>query len=186
MTEKLPLNPWVRADSGDWWYRVAGNEDEGTDEVVMIARKFPDGWRCLFSPDPDAPMDPRTDEINYPYPIPDGKPFEFLVTAQAHLSLLYHGWDPEERTPREEARNRLRAVLPEMQVWGNVLRMKNAGSKLMLGTLAQREDGSGQIGTTWEFDPFMSDLTLLVGDEIKERADASLRLDNWLEGKPIE
>lgn len=65
-------------------------------------------------------------------------------------------------TEAEEARARLRGILPMLAVMINQLRMQEPKGKLQFAVVAKSPDGSGRVGPSWEFENFLKDLAMAV------------------------
>lgn len=62
-----------------------------------------------------------------------------------------------------DARSRLKAALPFLEMGANMARLQDPESKVMLAILSKKPDGLGQISTTLEFDGLIQDILALLG-----------------------
>lgn len=75
---------------------------------------------------------------------------------------------------KEEAAEGLRGLIGAMRTYVDVLKLSNPGAEVKCNVAAYNADGTGQIGPSWDYEPFLADIIALVGDPDEEEVGRAL------------
>lgn len=62
-----------------------------------------------------------------------------------------------------DARSRLRSLLPHLELASEMVKLDVPDGETCVAIMSKRADGSGKIGASFEFEPFIKDLLELLG-----------------------